>query len=241
MVALLFFIAGLIAYLFSTIAGGGGALLLLPIVGFYLNPSAVAPVVNLGNMIGRPVRLILFWKYINWKIVRYFVPTAILGALLGGFAFSQLRVEWVQFLLGLFLISTVFQFRFGKKKQSFLMKNVYYIPLGFTVTLISTVFGATGPILNPFYLNSGLEKETLVATKTTNSFFAGIAQLSAYSFFGALQGELWWYGLTIGIGAVIGNLIGKEILSKISKLFFRRTLILLMVISGSIMLIKTFT
>lgn len=234
------FLIGILAYVVSTLSGGGGALIMVPVVGFYLSPSVVAPVVNLGNMIGRPARLVLFWKDIDWKIVAYYVPSAIVGALVGGYIFVQLKADWLQMILGLFLISTVFQYRFGKKKRSFPMKLAYFIPLGFVVTLISTLFGATGPILNPFYLNYGLMKEKMIATKTANSFIAGIAQLSSYTFLGALHGELWWYGLIIGLGATIGNIFGKRVLSRLSDASFRKIVIALMVISGIIMIINVF-
>jgi len=232
-------LAGILAYIISTLSGGGGALVMLPIVGFYLSPSAVAPVVNLGNMIGRPVRLYLFWKHIDWSIVKYYVPSAILGAITGGLIFVELKADWLQILLGLFLISTVIQYRFGKKARSFAMKKTYFIPLGFGVTLISALFGATGPILNPFYLNMGLMKESMIATKTANSFLAGIAMLSSYAFLGALHGELWWYGLLIGIGATIGNILGKRLLSKMTDELFRKVVIALMVVAGILMIAKS--
>lgn len=239
MTYLILLLAGVIAYIISTLSGGGGALVMLPIVGFYLSPAMVAPVVNLGNMIGRPVRLYLFWKHIDWSIVKYYVPSAILGAIIGGLVFVQLKANWIQLLLGLFLISTVVQYRFGKKKRSFAMKKAYFVPLGFGVTLVSALFGATGPIMNPFYLNMGLMKETMIATKTANSFLAGIAMLSSYALLGALDGELWWYGLLIGIGASIGNIIGKNLLAKMTDKLFRKGVIALMVISGILMIAKS--
>ncbi|MAY82940.1 MAG: hypothetical protein CMP59_02295 [Flavobacteriales bacterium] len=239
MTYIILLVAGVLAYIISTLSGGGGALVMLPIVGFYLSPSVVAPVVNLGNMIGRPVRLYLFWKHIDWSIVKYYVPSAILGAIVGGFVFVQLKADWIQLLLGLFLISTVVQYRFGKKQRSFAMKKAYFVPLGIGVTLISTLFGATGPVMNPFYLNMGLVKETMIATKTANSFLAGIAMLSSYAFLGALHGELWWYGLLIGIGATIGNIIGKRLLAKMTDMLFRKFVIVLMVLSGLLMILKT--
>lgn len=238
MIYFVLFFVGILAYLVSTLSGGGGALILLPIVGFYLSPGVVAPVVNLGNMIGRPVRLYLFWKYIQWRVVLYYVPSALIGALVGGLIFIQLDATWVQLLLGIFLLTTVFQYRFGKKKSSFKMQLSYFIPLGFLVTLISTLFGATGAILNPFYLNFGLSKEKLIATKTANSFIAGIAQLSSYAYLGALKAELWYYGLVIGLGATIGNVIGKKLLKKMSDEMFRKFVILIMAISGLIMIFK---
>ncbi|MBL4707387.1 MAG: sulfite exporter TauE/SafE family protein [Flavobacteriales bacterium] len=238
MTYVLLFLAGILAYIISTLSGGGGALMLLPIVGFYLSPSIVAPVVNLGNMIGRPVRLFLFWKNIQWKIVIYYVPSAIIGAIVGALIFVELKADWIQLLMGIFLISTVFQYRFGKKKSSFPMKLAYFIPLGFFITIISTLFGATGAILNPFYLNMDLVKEKMIATKTANSFIAGFAQLGSYVYLGALEGQLWLWGIVIGLGAVIGNIIGKRLLKKISEELFRKLVILIMVVSGIVLILK---
>lgn len=119
------------------------------------------------------------------------------------------------------------------------MKLQYFIALGFIVTIISTLFGATGAVLNPFYLNMGLVKEELIATKTANSFISGIAQLSSYAFLGALKGELWWYGLVIGLGATIGNLFGKRLLKKMSDELFRKFVIFIMMISGLVMITRT--
>lgn len=231
------FLAGITAYIVSTISGGGGALMMLPIVGFYLSPQLVAPVVNLGNMIGRPVRLVLFWKNISWKVVLHFVPFAVLGAVVGGYIFTSVKVEWLQLLLGLFLLSTVLQYRFGKKKHSFNMKLGYFMPLGFLVTLISTLVGATGAVLNVFYLNFGLVKEELIATKTANSSIAGIFQIGTYAFLGELDNGAWIYGIAIGLGAAIGNYLGKHYLRKISDEVFRKIIIGLMAISGVAMLL----
>jgi uncharacterized membrane protein YfcA len=78
----------------------------------------------------------------------------------------------------------------------------------------------------------------LVGTKAANSFFLGIAQVSSYTFFGLLTTELWIYGISLGIGATFGNLIGKRALAKMSGLLFRKLVIVIMVISGVLLLIK---
>ena len=114
----------------------------------------------------------------------------------------------------------------------------YFIPLGFIVSILGTIVGALGPVLNPFYLNLGLDKEELIATKTANSFFLGISQIGSYAFFGILDRELLIYGMALGIGAVIGNIIGKRFLSKMKSSTFRILLITLMVVSGIILILK---
>jgi uncharacterized membrane protein YfcA len=232
------FFAGAIAYIISTLSGGGGSLLLVPIINFLIGAKATAPVINFGNLVGQPVRIILFWKYINWKITLYYVPPAIAGAILSAWIFSSLKLEWLQIFVGLFLISSIFQYRFGKKKRSFKMGLKGFVPLGFFVAFFSTLIGATGPVLNPFYLNYGLEKEPMIATKTMNSFFVGLVQISSYTALGSLHGRLWFYGIALGLGASAGNWIGKTFLKKVSGNTFRIFVIIVMAISGLLMILK---
>jgi uncharacterized membrane protein YfcA len=226
-------IAGFIAFIISTVAGGGGALILVPIVTFYLGAQAAAPVISLGNTINRPVRLVLFWKYIDWSVAKYYVPGGIAGALAGAYLFATINAEILQIVVGLFLISTVFQFNFGRSERSFEVKAIHFLPLGLAVSLFSALIGATGPVLNPFYLNYGLEKERMIATKTVNSFLVGLTKIGSYTFLGALHGRLWLYGIVIGLAAGIASYIGKRILSEISSKMFRVLVIALMVISGA--------
>ncbi len=230
--------AGFLAFAFSTVAGGGGAMILVPFVDFVLGSRSVAPVVQLGNFLGRPTRIFLFWKHIDWRITKAYLPAAVVGAWIGSWLFVRMNPVFIQLGIAIFLISTLWQFKWGKSKQSFPMKLSYFTPLGFLVAIISTLIGATGPILNPFYLNYGVQKETLIATKAVNSFLLAIAQLSFYTFFGSLYGNMWLYGLAIGVGASLGNYLGKMVLDKISDQIFRTILVLFMALSGIIILVK---
>lgn len=232
------FIAGVVAYIISTLSGGGGSLLLVPFINFSIGGKAASPIVNLGNLIGEPVRMILFWKNIQWKIVKYYLPSAIVGTVLGAWLFSSIKLKWLQIIVGIFLISTIFQYRFGKKDRSFKMRLSYFIPVGFTVEFLSSLIGATGPVLNPFYLNYGLEKEEMIATKTVNSFLIGLVQVSTFAALGSLSGDYWIYGILLGLGASLGNWIGKNFLKRISNDTFRKLVLAVMVISGVMMIIK---
>ena len=231
-------IAGFVAYIISTVGGGGGALILVPVLTFYLGAQAAAPVLSLGNTINRPVRLLLFWEYIDWSVAKYYIPGGIAGALLGAYLFATISVEALQIVIGLFLISTVFQYDFGRSERSFAVRRVYFLPLGFAVSIFSAIVGATGPVLNPFYLNYGLEKERMIATKTVNSFLVGLTKIGSYTFFGALTGRLWLYGIVIGVAAGLASYVGKQLLGQISSKTFRVLVIALMVISGFVMVYR---
>jgi uncharacterized membrane protein YfcA len=232
------FVTGTISFTISTVGGGGGSLMNVPVVNLLVGVPATAPIINLGALIGRPARLILFWKDINWKIVLFSTPSSMIGAVIGGYLFINIELQWLQIFIGLFLISTVFQYRFGKKSKSFKMTHIGFIPLGFTVAVLGTIIGAMGPVLNPFYLNAGIEKEEMIATKAANSFFTGVMQIGTYSYLGSLMGDRWAYGLAMGIGATAGNIIGKALLKRTSKKDFRIYVMVIMVISGIVMITK---
>jgi len=159
---LILFFAGAITFSISTISGGGGALMLIPLLNFIVGTTKTAPIINLGAFISRPSRILIFWKNIVWKVFWYYVPSAMLGAVLAAWFFSEMKIAWLQIIVAIFLISTFFQYRFGKKKRSFPVQLWYFIPLGFIVSIVGTFTGGMGPILNPFYLNSGITKESLV-------------------------------------------------------------------------------
>ncbi|NNM23151.1 MAG: sulfite exporter TauE/SafE family protein [Flavobacteriaceae bacterium] len=232
------FLLGSATFTLSTISGGGGAMMQIPVLNFLIGASQTAPVINLGAFISRPTRILIFWKYIVWKVFWYFVPAAMVGAVLAAWLFSEVKIYWIQFVVGLFLVSTFFQYRFGKKERSFKVKLWYFIPIGFLISVVGTFTGGMGPVLNPFLLNAGIDKEHLVGTKAAQSFFLGLAQVGGYVFFGLLTPTLWYYGIALGLGAILGNLIGKWFLFRMSKLAFRRWLIAIMVIAGILLIVK---
>ncbi|MBV6643310.1 MAG: sulfite exporter TauE/SafE family protein [Cyclobacteriaceae bacterium] len=235
------FLAGAITFTMATLTAGGGALVLVPIVNYLAGPGIAAPILNTGNLIGRPVRIIIFWKDINWKATLFYVPAAMTGAFLGAMLFSTLKIDWLQIIIGLFLVSTIWQFSWGKKKKSFQMKYSYLLPLGFLISILGTIIGGLGPVLNPFYLNLGITKESLIATKTANSFFMGLAQIGSYAYFGLMSTEVIYPAIALGLGISVGSYFGKLVLKRVSDQSFRKWVILFMVISGLLMLYQGIT
>ncbi|HET7275871.1 MAG TPA: sulfite exporter TauE/SafE family protein [Longimicrobiaceae bacterium] len=229
-------LAGFVAWTVSTLAGGGGALLLVPAVSYLIGTRAVAPVVTLTAMLGSPARIYLFWEHIDWKIVRWYLPGAVVGALAGAWIFSTTQAEWLQIIVGLFLISTVWQYRFGKREQSFEVRLWYFLPAGLTVSFFSGLIGATGPVLNPLYLNYGAIKEEMIATKSVSSFVMHLIKIGTYTALGALSGSYLLFGLAAGLAAVAANWVGKRWLKKLTEERFRQLVIAVMVVSGISML-----
>lgn len=79
--------------------------------------------------------MILLWRSIDWRVVRWYVPGATAGALLGDWAFAHMT---------------------------------------------SAVVGASGLLVNPFYLNYGLMKGAMLATRAVNSLAIQLVKIRAY-------------------------------------------------------------
>jgi uncharacterized membrane protein YfcA len=116
------------------------------------------------------------------------------------------------------------------------MKLAAFLPLGFFVALFSGIVGELGPVLNPFFVNYGIEKERLIATKSVNSVVMQFVKLGSYTAFGALRWEFVGYGIVVGIAASLASWTGKKFLSRLNGKSFRRGMVVVMMITGCAML-----
>lgn len=241
LIVIVLFFLGLGSWFFSTVAAGGAATLLIPVLGFIVAAEMIAPSITVAALFANPTRALLFRHDANWQVIRFLVTGSITGALVGAYLFTQVDAQWLQILIGVFLISTVAQYRFGKSRRSFPMKLSWFFPLGFIVAFISGLIGAAGPVYNPFMLNYGLEKEALVATKAINSLIMQISKLLGYGIFGALTLNIGIYGVAIGLGAMVGIYLAKKHLLTINEDRFRQYTLILMPLCGVALIIKAFS
>jgi uncharacterized membrane protein YfcA len=228
--------SGFVAWIVSTIGGGGGALLLVPLVGFVAGAQAIAPVTTLATLVAGGGRAFVFWKDIDWSVVRWGLPGALLGGFLGAVLFSRAPAEWLQILVGLFLVSTVLQYRFGCKERTFEVAKWWFFPAELVTGFLDGLIGAVGPVMNTLYLNAGVTKERMVGTKTAVSLPTHFVKIGTYTTLGAMAGQLWLFGLAAGAGALASNWLAKRLLKDMPELRFRAIVVGFMALSGIIMI-----
>lgn len=236
MTVVLLMIGSVVAWIVSTLSGGGGALLLAPIVTYALRPDAVAPILTLTSLSGSPSSVWMMRGHVRWDIVRWYLPGAVVGAFLGAFLFAHSSAEWLQIFVGLFLVSTIFQYRFGRRERTFTVRCWYFPVVGFFVSFFSGLIGGTGPLVNALYLNNGMFKQEMVSTKSFNSSVVNAIKLGTYAMYGVLSNDLVLIGLALGAAAIVGSWLGKQILERLHAHHFRQIVIALMVITGLLMI-----
>ncbi len=205
----------------GTLAGGASNLVLMPLIDSFLGSEAVPPVVTTGMLISNSQRIFLFWQDIDWQVLHWYLPGAGIGAFLGAYVFTRADLQGLQILIGLFLVTTVFSSSFSKREKSFTVHSWYFLPAGFLYSFVSGIIGSTGPLLNTFYLNYGLNKEQMIATKAANVLVVNVAKIVIYAVCGALTRNYIFYGLAIGMAAVPANWLAQLTLRKINDERFR--------------------
>lgn len=216
----------------SSLAGGGSPLIIIPVLSLFLDATMIPPVITMGMLFGNGQRVGLYWQRIDKGLTFWYLPGAICGAIAGVFIFTRLQLEWLTLLLGFFLIFSIFTYRLSENVTWFKVKGWYFLPAGFIYAFLSGLMGSTGPLLNPFYLNYGLDKKAMIGTKSTHVLVVHLVKIIAYSAFGVWSAPMIGYGLLIGIGAFPGNWLGQKVLEKMEEKQFRQVAAAFVVISG---------
>lgn len=224
----------------STVSGGGASLLYMPLIALTVGVKAVAPTLTLGISLGSLARVFFFWKFIDWNLFFWLFPSTIIGSVLGSVLFAELSADYLQAVIGLFLLTSIFQLRLrnSEVKTRFQIKAWHFAPIGFFVAFISGLTGGGGPLMNTAYLNYGMPKESMIGTRSANAIVLHFCKLVSYGILGYLTQEVLLFGLLIGSSAILGNYTGKIFLSRISELSFRNIVVFSTFGSGVYLLIK---
>ncbi len=238
---ILIFFGTILAFWLSAICGGGASLILIPILNLLLPTSLVPFTLTIGTFTSSVSRVSVFRSSINWRICFVFVPFSIPAVFFGAWLLKYVNPLYLQIFVGLFLIANLPELFISRDKFS---RNKTYskwvLPVvGFLAGFVSGITGAVGLLFNRFYLNMGLNKEEIVATRAANELLLHFIKLLIYLALNLYSSKAIYLGLAIAIAAVISSITVTKILSYISEFLFRKIGYAAMVMSGLVLLVST--
>ena len=179
-----------------------------------LPPFALLPIhgiVQIGSNFGRTI---IFLKDIKKDVIIPFSLGTILGSFLGGTFFVQIEPWLLQLIVAVFILWSVF----GKIPAV----GASHITLGGIFSGFFTMFfGASGTLVAGMVKTMKLEPVNHLATHSALMTIQHSAKVVIFGFVGFAYAEYFFLIAGMIISGFIGTVIGKKILIKFGKKYFK--------------------
>jgi uncharacterized membrane protein YfcA len=223
MTGALIIIAAFATAFLSGIFGMAGGLLLMGVLAFLLPVSAAFVTHGILQLVANGWRAVVHREHVVWPIMRaYALGVFAAAALVAIVGFSPSR-PLLFLLLGLvplviWLPRSWIAFDASRPSHGFLA--------GFTVSGLNLTAGVAGPMMDIFFVRTGLTRHQIVATKAAGQVFSHIGKISVFGvpllFVRDASMPAWWvFAIAIPL-SMLGTVMGGRLLDLLSDGNFRR-------------------
>lgn len=221
MVYLVLVAATLVTSLISGVLSMTGGMILMGVFGFFLSVPAAMVLHGIAQTFSNGSRVWLYRDHIRWGILAPYTA----GALLVLAVFSVLVVvppmALVFIMIGLFpFIAMVLPKSIDLDMQRW---PVAFL-CGVVVTLAQMLAGASGPVLDIFYVKSSLTRQEILGTKAITQTLGHILKLVYYGalLFTASSVLPLWVVPAVVVAAIAGNWLGAKVVARMSDDSFKK-------------------
>ena len=232
----LIIISALVTSLLSGLVGMAGGVVLMAVLVNILPVSSAMVLHGITQFTANGSSTLILRKHLMW----WLLPGYILGASVAVAGFSALlfvpEASVVLILVGLFPWLARLQ---PKSSALNITRPASNIICGFCVTSAQLLAGAAGPLFDLFYLNSGLDRKTVVANKALTQTIGHLLRIFYYgaiiSVAAPLPNGLF---LAAAIAAVIGTRLGTWLLARWDDQRFQKVSGQIILATGTICILQ---
>lgn len=179
----------------------------------------------------------MFRKFIDKKIFLLFGLPSVIGVILGGLLATQMSFYYAELMMGVFLL--LFSFYFLKNPEAkFEASKKNAISGGTTAGFLAGLIGTGGAIRGAAMAAFNLEKNFFVGTSAAIDMGVDFSRSVIYWADGFINANDLWYLPGLIIVSFLGSWIGKLWLNKISQIYFRKIVLVLVGIIGIVSITK---
>ncbi|HOS49647.1 MAG TPA: sulfite exporter TauE/SafE family protein [Bacteroidia bacterium] len=236
---IVFYILALLSEVAGTIGGFGSSVFFVPLASFFFEPKVVLGLTAFFHVFSNLAKLILFRKFIDKKIFLLFGLPSVIGVIIGGLLATQMSFYYAELMMGIFLVS--FSFYFLKNPEvHFEASKKNAITGGTTAGFLAGLIGTGGAIRGAAMAAFNLEKNFFVGTSAAIDMGVDFSRSVIYWADGFINSSHLWYLPGLIIVSFLGSWIGKLLLNKISQIYFRKIVLILVGIIGIVSISKFF-
>ena len=233
-------VAAFIGAMVSAITGVAGGVIVLTALLATVDPRAVVPLHSAVQLMANGSRLVTYVRHIQWRIVGRFAATVVPGSLIGAWLVSQIDPGMLQAVIAIAIVaSLLIPDEYPNKRQSAPAHWLFY-GLGFSNGILGMLIGSTGPLVTVALLYSGVVKERHIATKAACQAFSYLIKIPLFGF--AIGFDYVQHAGTIillGTAVILGTLVGKHLLTMLSRSAFTSLTRILLALIAFKMLLMT--
>lgn len=224
----------LAGYLVLGITGFGSALVAVPLLALVW---PLHEVVVLAILLDIPASILhcgLNLRQVRWQALMNMLPGMVVGSGIGLLMLGQLDKRWPLFALGVYIMWVGLQLLRQVKTPSAIKASELSYHLGSgLVGLVEVMFATAGPVVLAVLQRKLNEVAEIRATVPIVMVVAGSVAvavlLSSGQVDGSDIGQRWLFGLPV---AVVGVLVGNRLAKRIAPSTMRRTVAVLLTMSG---------
>lgn len=193
--------------------GIGGGVLLLAIMALVMPPAAIIPVHGMVQLGSNANRALMTLKYINLRVILWFLPGVIIGAWLASLVLIDLPLPLVQICIAGFILLLCW----GPAIPKVATGRIGTLLAAALTSFISLFVGATGPLVAAFIKQQQAgERLSTVATFAAAMSLQHAPKALVYGAAGFVFSE--WLGLILIMIAagVLGTWAGLRMLHRLS-------------------------
>ncbi len=205
-----------VASLFNAAFSAGGALIVLAITSTVLPVQAIVPIHSTLLIGSTATRILFFWDYIDWALVRPFIAGSIVGAFLGARIYVALPEAIIAVAIALVMLIAIWLPGLSWRPR---IRHPWAV-VGFVHSFLSTLF-AYGALLHAVILHTELDRRQIVGTLGGCLAGMSVFKIAGYAFYGFDYRPYYAVIAAAVIVSFAGTAIGKMIVDRLSEERFR--------------------
>ncbi len=230
---------GIVAGAVAAVSGFGIGSLLTPVLALQAGTKLAVAAVAIPHFIGTALRFWLLRRYADWRVVRSFGISSAVGGLTGAVLQTLATSRALSVVFGVLLILAGVSELTGWMQRVHWGRTAAWIA-GTISGVLGGLVGNQGGIRSAAMLGYHVPKEAFVATATAIALFVDAARLPVYLVTqGGEMARIWPQVVLAVAGVILGTLLGRHILGRLSQSVFRRVLALLLIGLGGYMVLRS--
>lgn len=221
MTTLVILITVFLSAIVSAMLGMAGGLVLMGVLALVLPVPAAMVTHGVVQSVSNGWRAVLLRRFILWKALGFYLIGSALAGL--GLLAVQLTLDRAWLLIALGCVPMLVWLPAGRWSLD-AARPVHGVAAGFLVTGLNVIAGVSGPLLDVFFQNTGIDRRAIVATKAASQVAAHGVKIAYYTgpaLAVSDAGLLWLIALAVPL-SIAGTTLGARVLARMSEAVFRR-------------------